>query len=573
MFDFHTVRSISTSSPQSASTGSDDVADAVPFFAVAEGGGANAVQKPSPSAVIPPDLLLSQNDVVLLMYSLVVLGSHGVGKSALITQYAESRFEEEYNPTIEDNFRKVLLRDGSGMVVGGSGMVMGAPGTGRGLVGGSGLVVGGSGMVVGGSGMVVGRSGMVVGGSGMVVGGSGMVVGLSGMVVGGSGTGRGLVGNGRGWVGNGRPVVGGSGMVVGGSGTGRGCVGNARVWIGNGRGRVGNGRGCVGNGRDWVGNGRGWVGNGRGRVGNGRGWVVNGGWRVGNGRGWVGNDRGWVGNGRGRTDEIDGKSCLLDVLDTGSQEEYQSVRDGGLSRGQGSSCWRSTSLVETKRHAFALQMLPFWFLVVVPQEEYRSVRDGGLSRGQGFVLVFSLTQESSLTELVETRDRVLQARPGGQVPMVLVGNKSDLVTSREVSRGRGEGFSDKFNCPYLETSAMLGTNVHEVFRGLVRQIMKTTPGSRDYDCRRDSRDQARGSRIFQSDDQYNKYFAWKTRPPKNLPPSWEERYCEVCTKLLHASPTERKVYTDLDKWWRGEKYELCEPMVYEGPNPNDQVAT
>ncbi|XP_078676428.1 ras-related protein Rap1-like [Branchiostoma floridae x Branchiostoma belcheri] len=79
--------------------------------------------------------------------------------------------------------------------------------------------------------------------------------------------------------------------------------------------------------------------------------------------------------------------------------------------------------------------------------------------------------------------------------MVLVGNKSDLVTSREVSRGRGEGFSDKFNCPYLETSARLGTNVHEVFRGLVRQIMKTTPGSRDYDWRRDSRDQAGGSRM------------------------------------------------------------------------------
>ncbi|XP_078694982.1 alpha-(1,3)-fucosyltransferase 7-like [Branchiostoma floridae x Branchiostoma belcheri] len=79
--------------------------------------------------------------------------------------------------------------------------------------------------------------------------------------------------------------------------------------------------------------------------------------------------------------------------------------------------------------------------------------------------------------------------------------------------------------------------------------------------------------LDQNDDEYNKYFAWKTRPPKNLPPSWEERYCEVCKKLLQASPTERKVYTDLDKWWRGEKYELCEPMVYEGPNPNDQVAT
>ncbi|XP_066285719.1 ras-related protein Rap1-like [Branchiostoma lanceolatum] len=148
-----------------------------------------------------------------------------------------------------------------------------------------------------------------------------------------------------------------------------------------------------------------------------------------------------------KTDEIDGKSCLLDILDTGSQEEYKSLREGGL------------------------------------------------SRGQGFVLVFSLTQESSLTELVETRDRVLQARPGGEVPMVLVGNKCDLVSEREVSKGRGEGLSAKFNCSYLETSAMLGTDVHEVFRGLVRQIMKMTPGSHDYDPKRESRDQARGSRM------------------------------------------------------------------------------
>ncbi|CAH1249788.1 FUT7 [Branchiostoma lanceolatum] len=70
--------------------------------------------------------------------------------------------------------------------------------------------------------------------------------------------------------------------------------------------------------------------------------------------------------------------------------------------------------------------------------------------------------------------------------------------------------------------------------------------------------------LDQNDHEYNQYFAWKTEPPKNLPVSWEGRYCEVCKKLLKTSPTERKVYTDLDRWWRGENYELCEPLIYDG---------
>ncbi|XP_078590513.1 alpha-(1,3)-fucosyltransferase 7-like [Branchiostoma floridae x Branchiostoma japonicum] len=70
--------------------------------------------------------------------------------------------------------------------------------------------------------------------------------------------------------------------------------------------------------------------------------------------------------------------------------------------------------------------------------------------------------------------------------------------------------------------------------------------------------------LDQNDDKYNEYFAWKTKPPKNLPELFESRFCDVCKKLLRASPTERKVYTDLDRWWRGENYEYCEPIVWDG---------
>ncbi|KAI9324807.1 hypothetical protein DFJ73DRAFT_225486 [Zopfochytrium polystomum] len=44
-------------------------------------------------------------------FKLVVLGAGGVGKSALTIQFAQRHFVEEYDPTIEDNYRMVVTLD------------------------------------------------------------------------------------------------------------------------------------------------------------------------------------------------------------------------------------------------------------------------------------------------------------------------------------------------------------------------------------------------------------------------------------------------------------------------------
>jgi len=44
-------------------------------------------------------------------FKLVVVGSGAVGKSALTVQYFQSRFLDEYDPTIEDSYRKQCLID------------------------------------------------------------------------------------------------------------------------------------------------------------------------------------------------------------------------------------------------------------------------------------------------------------------------------------------------------------------------------------------------------------------------------------------------------------------------------
>ncbi|GJJ70933.1 Ras-related protein Rap-1B [Entomortierella parvispora] len=45
-------------------------------------------------------------------YKLVVLGSGGVGKSALTVQFVQSEFVDQYDPTIEDSYRKQVEVDG-----------------------------------------------------------------------------------------------------------------------------------------------------------------------------------------------------------------------------------------------------------------------------------------------------------------------------------------------------------------------------------------------------------------------------------------------------------------------------
>lgn len=49
---------------------------------------------------------------LLVEYKIVVVGGGGVGKSALTIQFIQSQFVDEYDPTIEDSYRKQCVIDG-----------------------------------------------------------------------------------------------------------------------------------------------------------------------------------------------------------------------------------------------------------------------------------------------------------------------------------------------------------------------------------------------------------------------------------------------------------------------------
>ena len=95
-----------------------------------------------------------------------------------------------------------------------------------------------------------------------------------------------------------------------------------------------------------------------------------------------------------------------------------------------------------------------------------------MKQGQGFLLVFSITSMSSLNELSELREQIIRIKDDENVPIVIVGNKSDLEESRRVTRGHAFSLSQSWdNVPYFETSARRKANVNEVFVNLCRQIL------------------------------------------------------------------------------------------------------
>lgn len=76
-----------------------------------------------------------------------------------------------------------------------------------------------------------------------------------------------------------------------------------------------------------------------------------------------------------------------------------------------------------------------------------------MKTGQGFLLVFSITSNSSLDELATLRDDIIRIKDDENVPIVIVGNKADLEETRAVPRAKGFAISQRWEAPYYESSA------------------------------------------------------------------------------------------------------------------------
>jgi len=82
-----------------------------------------------------------------------------------------------------------------------------------------------------------------------------------------------------------------------------------------------------------------------------------------------------------------------------------------------------------------------------------AMRDLYMKTGQGFILVFSITSRDSFDELEALRHDIIRIKDDENIPIVIVGNKADLVEQRGVDRARAFALSQQWQAPYYESSA------------------------------------------------------------------------------------------------------------------------
>lgn len=104
------------------------------------------------------------------------------------------------------------------------------------------------------------------------------------------------------------------------------------------------------------------------------------------------------------------------------------------------------------------------------QEEYSAMREQYMRTGEGFLLVYSVTSRTSFDELLTYYQQIQRVKDSDYVPVLVVGNKSDLEEERQVSYEDGLHMAQHMSAPFLETSAKQAINVEEAFYTLVRLV-------------------------------------------------------------------------------------------------------
>jgi len=104
------------------------------------------------------------------------------------------------------------------------------------------------------------------------------------------------------------------------------------------------------------------------------------------------------------------------------------------------------------------------------QEEFSAMREHYMLDGEGFLLIYSITERDSFEMIESYHQQILRVKDTEAVPIIVVGNKSDLDSDRRVDMVEGQFVAKKLGCQFVETSAKLGINVTETFIDLVCEI-------------------------------------------------------------------------------------------------------
>ena len=102
---------------------------------------------------------------------------------------------------------------------------------------------------------------------------------------------------------------------------------------------------------------------------------------------------------------------------------------------------------------------------------YRAVTSAYYRGSLGAMIVYDITKRQSFDHVARWLDE-LRAHADNNIVIMLVGNKSDLGTLRDVPTEDAKEFAQRENLFFMETSALEATNVETAFLTILTEIYR-----------------------------------------------------------------------------------------------------
>jgi Ras-related protein Rab-1A len=110
------------------------------------------------------------------------------------------------------------------------------------------------------------------------------------------------------------------------------------------------------------------------------------------------------------------------------------------------------------------------------QERFRTITSSYYRGAHGIIIVYDITDRDSFDNVKQWLNEI-DRYACENVNKLLVGNKSDLDSKRQVDFDEAKAFADERGIPFLETSAKSAINVEKAFltmAGEIKNRMATT---------------------------------------------------------------------------------------------------
>ena len=106
------------------------------------------------------------------------------------------------------------------------------------------------------------------------------------------------------------------------------------------------------------------------------------------------------------------------------------------------------------------------------QERFRSITSNYIKKANGILLIYSVDNPKSFENIETWYQSISEDDNKNKLPVVLIGNKSDLEEKRQISKETGIDLAEKFGIEnhFYETSCKTGENVEKAINDLVNQI-------------------------------------------------------------------------------------------------------